>query len=59
MPSFIYAVLNLVLNLFSGDKISPTPAIVSDISPIDGTPGPQLQPFRSSAPSSESQTNGN
>uniref|UniRef100_A0A3N7GLA7 Protein kinase domain-containing protein n=1 Tax=Populus trichocarpa TaxID=3694 RepID=A0A3N7GLA7_POPTR len=42
----------------TGDKISPTPAIVSDISPIDGTPGPQLQPFRSSAPSSESQTNG-
>uniref|UniRef100_A0A6M2EQ78 Uncharacterized protein n=1 Tax=Populus davidiana TaxID=266767 RepID=A0A6M2EQ78_9ROSI len=42
----------------TGDKISPTPAIVSDIPPIDGTPGPQLQPFRSSAPSSESQTNG-
>ncbi|KAI5585290.1 hypothetical protein BDE02_06G135700 [Populus trichocarpa] len=42
----------------TGDKISPTPAIVSDISPIDGTPGPQLQPFRSSAPSSDSQTNG-
>uniref|UniRef100_A0A6N2MQ45 non-specific serine/threonine protein kinase n=1 Tax=Salix viminalis TaxID=40686 RepID=A0A6N2MQ45_SALVM len=42
----------------TGDKISPTPAIVSDIPPIDGMPGPQLQPFRSSAPSSESQTNG-
>ncbi|KAJ6698878.1 hypothetical protein OIU79_012211 [Salix purpurea] len=42
----------------TGDRISPTPAIVSDIPPIDGMPGPQLQPFRSSAPSSESQTNG-
>ncbi|XP_011011786.1 PREDICTED: receptor-like serine/threonine-protein kinase ALE2 isoform X2 [Populus euphratica] len=40
----------------AGNKISPTPAI--DIPPINGTPGPQPQPFRSSAPSSESQTNG-
>ncbi|KAF9680479.1 hypothetical protein SADUNF_Sadunf06G0125300 [Salix dunnii] len=41
----------------TGDKISLTPAIVSDIPPIDGIPGPQLQPFRSSAPRSGSQTN--
>nr|TKS08966.1 receptor-like serine/threonine-protein kinase ALE2 isoform X4 [Populus alba] len=33
-------------------------AIFSDIPPIEGTPGPQLQPFRSSVPASESLSTG-
>ncbi|XP_011009873.1 PREDICTED: receptor-like serine/threonine-protein kinase ALE2 isoform X4 [Populus euphratica] len=42
----------------TADNISPTPAIFSDIPPIEGTPGPQLQPFRSSVPASEALSTG-
>ncbi|KAJ6355665.1 hypothetical protein OIU77_006113 [Salix suchowensis] len=42
----------------TGDNISPTPAFFSDMPPIQGMPGPQLQPFRSSAPASESLSTG-
>ncbi|XP_073262358.1 LOW QUALITY PROTEIN: uncharacterized protein [Populus alba] len=42
----------------TADNISLTPAIFSDIPPIEGTPGPQLQPFRSSVPASESLSTG-
>ncbi|KAG5225547.1 receptor serine/threonine-protein kinase [Salix suchowensis] len=42
----------------TGDNISPTPAFFSDMPPIEGMPGPQLQPFRSSAPASESLSTG-
>ncbi|KAJ6731336.1 hypothetical protein OIU79_002629 [Salix purpurea] len=42
----------------TGDNISPNPAFFSDIPPIEGMPGPQLQPFRSSAPASESLSTG-
>ncbi|XP_061951658.1 receptor-like serine/threonine-protein kinase ALE2 isoform X3 [Populus nigra] len=42
----------------TADNISLTPAIFSYIPPIEGTPGPQLQPFRSSVPASESLSTG-
>eukprot|EP00258_Populus_trichocarpa_P030011 XP_024446030.1 receptor-like serine/threonine-protein kinase ALE2 isoform X8 [Populus trichocarpa] len=42
----------------TADNISLIPAIFSDIPPIEGTPGPQLQPFRSSVPASESLSTG-
>ncbi|CAK7352630.1 unnamed protein product [Dovyalis caffra] len=65
----VLSILQLLLKLCSigfvftvqgstGYNISPAPAIFSDIPPIEGTPVPQPQPFRSSAPSSESQPNG-
>ncbi|KAI9378272.1 hypothetical protein POPTR_018G068100v4 [Populus trichocarpa] len=42
----------------TADNISLIPTIFSDIPPIEGTPGPQLQPFRSSVPASESLSTG-